>query len=63
MERQKERIAHYWGQRSEGFRQAHQGEWDSPTASVYREVISSHLSKPGAAILDVGTGSGFSPCS
>ena len=61
MERQKERIAHYWGQRSEGFRQAHQGEWDSPTASVYREVISSHLSKPGAAILDVGTGSGFFP--
>ncbi len=32
-----------------------------PTASVYREVISSHLSKPGAAILDVGTGSGFFP--
>ena len=28
MERQKERIAHYWGQRSEGFRQAHQGEWE-----------------------------------
>ena len=63
MERQKERIAHYWGQRSEGFRQAHQGEWDSPTASVYREVISSHLSKPGQPSWTWAPAAVFSPCS
>lgn len=30
MERQKERIAHYWGQRSEGFRQAIRGSGIPP---------------------------------
>lgn len=61
MEGTKERIARYWGQRSQGFRDAHRGEWESPAAAAYREAILPHLSGEKPAILDIGTGSGFFP--
>lgn len=56
----KERIVHYWTERSEEFKKLRQAEIESYMAKLWREEIEGHLeNKKALRILDVGTGCGF----
>ncbi len=56
----KERIAKYWGKRSDSFLEQRRSELHSPLAKRWREAIKERLPEGGPLkILDVGCGTGF----
>ena len=58
----KERIARYWGKRSDSFMDQRRAELKSPLASRWMEEILPRLPEgKELKILDVGCGSGFFP--